>query len=254
MAEGLERRSGMKRFALLAFVLTGCGAADDDLGAALPSVAAVSIGLPGAAAPAQPAELWLATRHTADTLNGMIAGVVGQMAHALAGPVTPPLSPVTFRVVAARVPDGIAYHLDAKPKQAGDEAYVPVAAGVASDDGHRGQVHLDLAALRALDPGAPSGGDALTVGYDVAPAETHLALALDGANYGYVQRAAGSGDLAFSGPDGAIRSRWLASGAGRAEVDDGAVAVECWDDQFRRVFFAGPAGVVGDPAACADVP
>ena len=244
----------MKRFALLAFVLTGCGAADDDLGAALPSVATVSIGLPSAAEAPQPAELWLVTRRTADSLNGMIAGVVGQMGRALAGPVTPPLSPVTFRVVAARGPGGVAYQLEAKPKQAGDEAYVPVAEGVAADDGHSGEVHLDLAALRALDPGAPSGGDALSVGYDVTPAETHLALALDGANYGYVQRAAGSGDLAFRGPDGAIRSRWLASGAGRAEIDDGAVAVECWDDQFRRVFFAGPAGVVGDPAACPDVP
>jgi len=184
----------------------------------------------------------------------MVAGVVAQMAHALTGPVTPPLSPVTFRVVAARGPDGVAYQLQAKPKLAGDDAYVPVAQGVAADDGHSGEVHLDLARLRALDPGAPSGGDALTVGYDVTPAETHLALALDGANYGYVQRAAGSGDLAFSGPAGAIRSRWLASGAGRAEVDGGAVAVECWDDRFRRVFFAGPAGVVGDPAACPDVP
>ncbi len=244
----------MKQFALLAFVLTGCSAADDDLGAALPSVAAVSIGLPGAAPSSQPAELWLLTRRTADTLNGMIAGVVGQMGRALAGPMTPPLSPVTYRVVAARVADGIAYRLEAKPRQAGDDAYVAVAEGAAAEDGHAGEVHLDLAALRALDPGAPSGGDSLTVGYDNSPLETHLALALDGAHYGYVQRAAGSGDLAFSGPDGAIRSRWLAGGAGRAEVDGGAVAVECWDDQLRRVFFAGPTGVVGDPAACPDVP
>src|SRR5262249_4357482 len=136
----------------------------------------------------------------------------------------------------------------------GDDSYVPVAAGFASDDGRSGQVHLDLAALRALDPGAPAGGDWLAVGYDVGAAETHPPLALDGANYAYVQHAAGSGDLAFTGPGGAIRSRWLASGAGRAEVDAGAVAVECWDDAFRRTFFAGPGGTFGDPAACADVP
>ena len=47
---------------------------------------------------------------------------------------------------------------------------------------------------------------------------------------------------------------FVSKGGLTLEVDDGAVAVECWDDQFRRVFFAGPAGVVGDPAACADVP
>src|SRR5262249_55725441 len=154
-------------------------------------------------------ELWLVTRRTADSLNGMVGGVVGLMGRALAGPITPPLSPVTYRTVAERGPGVVAFHLDAKPRQAGDDSYVPVAAGFASDAGRSGQVPLDLAALRALDPGAPAGGDWLAVGYDVGAAETHLALALDGANYAYVQHAAGSGDLAFTGPGGAIRSRWL---------------------------------------------
>src|SRR5262249_28749670 len=164
----------MKRFALLALAIAGCSAADEDVAQALPTAAALSIGLPAAAEPAQPAELWLVTRRTADSLNGMVGGVVGLMGRALAGPITPPLSPVTYRTVAERGPGVVAFHLDAKPRQAGDDSYVPVAAGFASDDGRSGQVQLDLAALRALDPGAPAGGDWLAVGYDVGAAETHL--------------------------------------------------------------------------------
>jgi hypothetical protein len=244
----------------LAGILGGCGAAGDDVSSALPSVATLSIAAPAgaASAPAEPSALWLATRRTADTLNGMIAGVVGQMHAALAGPVTPPLSPLTFRVVAARGADGVAFELEARPRDAGDDAYVPVANGVASDDGQSGEVHIDLATLRGLDPGAPAGGDALAVAYDVAPAETHLALALDEAHYAYVARGTG-GELGFDGPDGRIRSGWLASGAGRAVVagaggESAPVVVECWNEQFHRVFHAGPDGTDGDPAACADVP
>jgi len=83
------------------------------------------------------------------------------------------------------------------------------------------------------------------------PKAKTLALDLDGAHYAYAQRASGAGDLGFHGPAGAIRAAWLASGAGRAELD--GVVAECWDDAFRLVFGVGPDGIQGNPTACADV-
>jgi hypothetical protein len=85
--------------------------------------------------------------------------------------------------------------------------------------------------------------------------------------------ADGSGALAFDatanlvgGPEalesGRVGSRWIRSGAGRADVElDGGDAeprariTECWDDAFARVYAQGvsPDGGVGsegDPAAC----
>ena len=247
--------------------LVSCGAAGDDLGAALPGVDGLTIALPVVATVAaktgEPAELWLLTRRTADSLNGAIGSVVGQMGRLLGqpptaagdgmaewGPFPPPLSPVTYHLVAERSSAGVvAYHLDGRPKSGGD--FVVLVAGTAAADGHAGEVHVDLAGLRVLDPAAPPDGSGLSVGYDVAPTVTTLAFQLDGAHYAYAQRASGSGDLGFDGPAGAIRAGWLASGAGRAEVD--GVVVECWDDAFRLVFGAGPGGHEGDPSACPDV-
>jgi hypothetical protein len=252
----------------LVLALASCGTTDaaDELGTALPRVDRLTIGLPAetttAAKVGQPAELWLLTRQTVDNLNGATGAILGQMGRLLAqpptavghdeaewGPFTPSLSPGTYRLLAERSPGAVAYHLDGRPRGGGD--FVVLVAGTADADGHAGEVHVDLAALRALDPDAPADGDALTVGYDFGSTIATLALDLDGAHYAYAQRASGAGGLGFDGPQGAIRSTWLASGAGRAEVD--GVVVQCWDDAFRLVFGAGPGGADGDPSACPDV-
>jgi hypothetical protein len=255
----------MKKLALL-LIAAACGAADDDLGAALPRAATLQIGLPavgsGAAKPGRPAELWLLTRRTGAELNGLIGQVIGQMERLLEqppthagdgatvwGPFTPALSPVSYRLVATGAAGAVAYHLDGRPKGGGD--WQVLVTGTAAADGHAGEIHVDLAGQRALDPAVGGTAGALAVGYDVGAAATRLALRLDGAQYEHAQLASGAGDLAFAGPGGAIRSRWLATGAGRAEVSAGVV--ECWDDSFALVFVAGPGGADGDPAACPDV-
>jgi hypothetical protein len=103
-----------------------------------------------------------------------------------------------------------------------------------------------------------------TLGADGSPA------AFD---YRYAEVADGAGELQFTLradidrrtgalEAAAIDSRWLASGAGRADAqysggDLGALqvsALECWDTAFRRVHYADSSGwqpAEGDPAACA---
>ena len=252
-------------------VLGGCGAPPDldDPGAALGRLEELAIGAPGGeglASPSvgEPAELYVVTRRTSERLNGVIGELVGRVAEivrhpptahgdgrAVWGPIASPLSPLAYRLVAEGSPGGFRYHLDAWRK--GEPADpVPVMTGEAARDGHAGHLEVDLARLRALDPVAdlPEARD-LAIGYDLRPEGASLGLRLGEAHYGYAARADGGGDFAFHGEGGAVRSRWLPSGAGRAEADGGVV--ECWDERFRRVFFISPAGVEGDVRLCADV-
>jgi hypothetical protein len=75
------------------------------------------------------------------------------------------------------------------------------------------------------------------------------------ADYAYTEGADGSGDMTFNvaGDAGGtakteqitLRSRWLATGAGRADARitggdlaaPGALASECWDTFFKRVYY-----------------
>ncbi len=257
---------GMK-LACVALATIGCGAGDE-VGAALPRADELQIRAPSGAAPAvsggEPATLPRVAYSTSQRLNGLIGSVLGRLEStmqapptaqdrgvAVWGPFTPALSPVTYRLVAQPGPDGVGYHLDARPRAGSDGDFVVIIEGAASADGHSGQLSVELGRLRALDPTTDlPGGDQLAIGYDREPGSAHLALRLDGANYDDAQRADGAGDFAFATGDGTVRARWLAGGAGRG---DGPGVVECWDDALRRVFFAGPDGSQGDPAACPDV-
>lgn len=158
-----------------------------------------------------------------------------------------------YRLVAERDGLEVSYRLEGWPRGGGGAAALLVAAGRASLDGHAGELSVDVAHLRALDPvAAAPAGDALHLAYDVTAGT--LALELDGAHYRHAAGADGA-RFVFATDGGAVHAAWRADGAGRAVVGDGAAAVvECWDARFRRVFFAGPGGSEGDAAACADVP
>jgi len=85
----------------------------------------------------------------------------------------------------------------------------------------------------------------------------------------YEQQENGQGAMEFSGTNAAsgaslsITSRWLASGAGRAEAvgqnaaGETATWTECWNDQFVSVYnsnpFETPPVTTGDPALCPDI-
>src|SRR5262249_7697709 len=106
----------------------------------------------------------------------------------------------------------------------------------------------------------PSGGH-VAFAFVVGP-DADVAGHLDGAggttaDYHFTRAADGAGTFRLAQPDRLVTSRWNASGAGRADARfAGGQATECWDANFRRVFFVGvPAGgppqSEGDPAACA---
>ncbi len=80
-----------------------------------------------------------------------------------------------------------------------------------------------------------------------------------------LMRSDGSGSLVFdalANLAGQVRSRWLPTGAGRADVEahggdaaDGVLLTECWDANFGRVYASattpdGGVGSEGEASAC----
>jgi hypothetical protein len=268
---------------------------------AVPGAAAAGPGVHSQALLRQTAELYALTRRTSDGLNGMVGGVLASiwgiarqppsavgMDAAVWGPFTPALSPATFRLVVERRPDRLAFHLDARPKAAGNEAFQPFVAGgpdpIAPPQRGVGEFGVDFSFLHALDPiGHPLQG-AMRVRHDLGPGGGSIAVHLQEvagpdhppltADYLYALGPDGTGVFDFAthadlvgGPaqpeDVAVVSHWAPSGAGRADahvqggdVSAGMSASECWDELFARVWFlAVPVGGTpveeGDPSRCA---
>jgi hypothetical protein len=143
-----------------------------------------------------------------------------------------------------------------------------------------GTFQLDFDAARTVDPidNANNKGQ-VDVTYDLAAKHLDLAImstdasgAPVAATYAYDETADGGGDMTFdvlanvggtpANEDVTIRSRWLATGAGRgdARVAGGdlgsaqAIASECWNTTFERVYYTDSANLQtteGDPAQCA---
>jgi hypothetical protein len=211
--------------------------------------------------------------------------------HEYWGPFTPALSPVTVELAVERV-DAQDYNffLGGKPKGAPDSAIVGLLGGSTHQmDATRssGQLEVNFTAMNTLDPTTnPSTGaiafvhdntsDPRTVDvhFDNFVGGTPGATPLN-ATYQYVEHADASGSFQFglrtnfdNDPNGvledaALVSRWLASGAGRADViaQNGSLpsgfvvhATECWDQNFQRVYYTedvDPSKTEGDVSACA---
>lgn len=143
-----------------------------------------------------------------------------------------------------------------------------------------GHFLLDFDASRAVDPiKASNDHGSIDVHYDLAARHIDMTIMSTDAlgqpalaDYAYNDTADGGGNMTFAlsgnaggGPaleTATLRSRWLASGAGRAdgEVAGGdlgtikATASECWSTSFKRVYYTDSVGLVpteGDVAACA---
>jgi hypothetical protein len=259
----------MKR-ALALLLLSGCSGTatpDAELRQAVPSSEALSITMPTAQTIEATAELWRVTRQTTDQMNGIIGSVL-DLVHAIAaqpptrasgdvamwGPFTPPLSPITVRLVIERVaPDAHRYRLDARPKDSSDDAaFQVVLAGNATTGA--GDFVVNRGVLHALDPAVHPDGGTVYASYQALAAGVSIRIHIDNApmagDYLYDRSAAGDGDFRFAVranlvgddtllEDGLVRSRWLASGAGRgdAHVHNGDAGAgldisQCWDDNF----------------------
>lgn len=240
----------------------------------------------------QTADFYVVTRVTSEHLNGMVGSLLDTLGkitqrpptlveenRAVWGPFTPVLSPVNYRLVIERLSHGeYAHHLDARPKNSAEEgAFAPVVVGAASPRRQAGSFSIDLDRLHLLDPvGTPQTGG-IGFGFEIGPQRGIIRIHLENlaepnhqavtADYMYVQLVDGSGDFAFVAdsswssaisPDlqGAlVRSRWMASGAGRADAHVSQPIerdiIECWDENFRRVFYlARPGSSEGDPTRC----
>ena len=146
---------------------------------------------------------------------------------------------------------------------------------------------INFSEMNALDPtvNLATGGIAILHDNTADPrtVDVHFGNFLDGksgstalnAQYHYAEHADQSGNFSFAlrtnfdnDPQGIlegaeIASRWLASGAGRADVvaTGGSLpagfvvhAVECWDTSFARVFYTDdvdPSKTEGNVSACA---
>ncbi len=259
----------MKNIALCCIAFAGCGGVEaDDLLADVPRTEDLQLrGLgdgAGAGAADQPlAPLYVVTRRTSAQLNGMVAApldlvwritrdppALGADGTAVWGPLTEALSPAVYRLVVQRTaPGSVRYVVEGRRKDGSDD-FRPIVTGTASADG--GEVAMDFTVARALDPVAGIDQDGgMAARYQRAPDHAAVALHIQagdtGAAYAYTAARDGSGGMDFGAEvDGmgavAIRSRWAASGAGRADAraSDGGARTECWDPLGAVTACPGP--------------
>lgn len=137
---------------------------------------------------------------------------------------------------------------------------------------------LDFDAARTVNPvdNANNKGQ-VDVHYDLAAKHLDLTIMSTdaqgnpvAAQYAYDETATGGGDMTFNvldanigtmtAADLTIRSRWLATGAGRGDArvalssGQSAIASECWSSSFLEVFYTDSANInptAGDPSMCA---
>ena len=195
------------------------------------------------------------------------------------GPWSDALNPAEYRLTARQ--DGMGaylWSLEGRQKADAGAAFAAVVSGVAMPgrlpNRGTGRFHMDFDYSHKLDP-LNKGEGQLDVVYDLEsePASIQMDFAKNAtmpggttgvatAHYAYSLAADGSGDFQFgvhgdidkSGTtaweDSLIRSRWLATGAGRADVkvtsgDLGTrtlIGSECWSVSFVRTFWTDNLG------------
>jgi hypothetical protein len=246
----------------------------------------------------QLATWYVATRDVTRTFNGGSAWVL-VLIHSIVqfpvtsvkgdtftwGPWSQALDPAEYKLDVRAVGDGtFAYQLSGRSKTQANARFEVVIDGTADpragDQQGSGQFLIDFDAGKRVNPiDSSDAKGSVDVKYDLA--QRHLDLTIMStdatgnpvsADYAYNQAADGGGDMVFDvtgNIDGkpanetvTLRSRWLASGAGRADAriaggDLGtfqATASECWNTMFGRVFYTDSgnfAPTEGAQASCA---
>jgi len=200
------------------------------------------------------------------------------------GPWSEALDPAEYKLDVREVGDGTyTYQLSGRNKTVAGSAFEVVIDGVADprpgEFQGNGRFLIDFDAGKRVNP--IDGGDGkgqVDVTYDLAARHLELGIMSTDdagepvlANYAYNETAAGGGDMVFDVEGNAggtaatehitLRSRWMADGQGRADarlaggdLAAGAIASECWDPQFGRVFYTDSvsfAPTEGVETACA---
>lgn len=200
------------------------------------------------------------------------------------GPWSDALDPAEYKLDVREVGDGTyAYQLSGRSKTVAGSAFEVIIDGVADprpgDNLGNGEFLIDFDAGKRVNP--IDAGDArgqVDVRYDLAARHLDLGIISTDASgepvladYAYNETALGGGDMVFNinGDAGGtaltekitLRSRWEHTGEGRADarlaggdLASPAEASECWDGQFRRVYYTDNASfhpTEGTVAACA---
>lgn len=246
----------------------------------------------------QTATWYVATRDVTRLFNGSAAWVLTLIHTIVAlpatsirgnvytwGPWSEALSPTEYQLTVTAVGDGTyTYQLAGRLKAQATSQFEAVVDGTADPrpGDLRGSGHflIDFETARRINPiDGRDGRGSIDARYDLA--QRHLDLAIVStdlvgrpinANYVYNETADGGGDMTFdvnANVGGtvqleslALRSRWLATGAGRADAratggDLGALQItasECWDTAFQRVFYEDQTNLApteGVESACA---
>lgn len=289
--------------------LVACAKQDDapaGIERALPTTDQVSIKLPEQQTRSigQLASWYVATRDITRTFNGGSAWVL-VLLHTIVkfpvttvsgdtytwGPWSDALDPAEYKLdVRAKTDGTYSYQLSGRSKTAANASFEVVVDGTADprkgDLLGNGQFLIDFDASHRVNPlDASDAKGSVDVRYDLSAHHLDLTIMSTDifgkpalADYAYNETAAG-GDmtLGFSsnvggGPaleSATLHSRWLNSGAGRADGVIGggdlgtlqATASECWNTSFKRVFYTDSvtfAATEGQSTACAfptaDVP
>jgi hypothetical protein len=184
------------------------------------------------------------------------------------GPWSDALDPAEYKLDVRDVGDGTyEYQLLGRSKTQSNAQFEVVIDGKADPGPEErkgnGQFLLDFDAGRRVNPiDAGDERGTVTATYDLAARQLDLAIdSVDdrgqpvAADYRYVEQADGGGDMTFNvtGDAGGtakpeqitLRSRWQPTGAGRADArltggdlaPPGAIASECWDRTFKRVYY-----------------
>jgi hypothetical protein len=189
------------------------------------------------------------------------------------GPWSDALDPADYRLVVTALGNGsYDWSLDGRSKTEPGADFQTVIAGNAvpgetEGTGH-GEFTIDFDAAERVNPIDNDARGVVGISYDLAARHLDMSIATvevrDGAEvpvnyeYAYSEKDDGSGDMIFAAhgdtddegtaaEDAVIRSRWLADGAGRADVrlSGGDVsttisvtASECWDSTFAVVYYS----------------
>jgi hypothetical protein len=201
------------------------------------------------------------------------------------GPGSQPLDPANYRLDVTANADGtFDYVLSGQNKTAANAQWLAVITGHAdpgaTEGTGNGTLTLDFDASAQVDPidNASNKGqiaatydlDAKTLGLHISTTDANNSPVV--ADYAYAQNPDDSGDMTFTADEDVgggpalenltVRSRWLATGAGRSDVrleggDLGAteaLASQCWNTNFLEVYYTDNVNFLptdGDPTQCA---
>ncbi len=291
-----------KLFLPLFLLATACeqpSSGEDAIRRALPTADQLAVELPTQegtpVALGAIAETYVWTRMTTQGLNGLTAIILGTV-HAVVelpptsvsgntyvwGPGSDALDPAEWRLtVVALDEQTYDWQLHGRPKGETGEFTLVLDGHAVAGNIDSGTFHFDLDALHELDPIAnPDAQGQADFAYDIEPGnfsmvEVSLENADADAHYRYDEAEDGSGSFQFSfatdidNNDSAleqaeIRSRWMASGAGRADVratggdlaENSVEFSQCWSTAFKSVYedfdlSTGQSATAGDASACA---